>query len=170
MKFYAGIGSRSTPENVLRSMAILAKIFSGLGYTLRSGGAEGADSAFESGAGLNKQIFLPWKEFNGNQSKFYTPSSEAELISRHLHPHWGGISRGARLLNIRNVHQIAGPEVGTSPLSEFVICWTPNGRVVGGTGRAIKIAEFYDVPVYNLANMADAVKLQMLIEDIKLGE
>ena len=62
--YYAGIGSRETPKNKCRLMTKIAKILSGK-YTLRSGGADGADSAFEAGAGDNKQIFLPSNYFNG---------------------------------------------------------------------------------------------------------
>ena len=55
-KTYAGIGSRRTPPEILRLMERMALILSGAGYTLNSGGAKGADSAFENGA-LRKQIF-----------------------------------------------------------------------------------------------------------------
>lgn len=50
MNAYAGIGSRKTPKNVLDFMFEIGKELALLGYVLRSGGAEGADSAFEKGA------------------------------------------------------------------------------------------------------------------------
>lgn len=46
---YAGIGSRNTPEPVLALMQRCATRLEVLGYTLRSGGANGADSSFEAG-------------------------------------------------------------------------------------------------------------------------
>ena len=47
---YAGIGSRSTPEPVLEHMHQVAHAMAEAGWTLRSGAAQGADSAFETGA------------------------------------------------------------------------------------------------------------------------
>ena len=46
---YAGIGSRSTPPEVQAVMRTLANNLEYTGFTLRSGGAKGADSAFEHG-------------------------------------------------------------------------------------------------------------------------
>ena len=64
MKYYAGIGSRETPKNICLYMTAIAKRLASLGYTCNSGGADGADSAFERGAVINRQIFLPWDGFN----------------------------------------------------------------------------------------------------------
>ena len=50
-KIYTGIGSRNTPKEVLELMKTIGKYLGCLGYELRSGGADGADSAFESGCG-----------------------------------------------------------------------------------------------------------------------
>jgi len=33
---------------------------------------------------------------------------------------------------------------------EFVLCWTPGGETVGGTGHLIRAARSYGIPVYNL--------------------
>ena len=46
---YAGVGSRATPEPVLDLMRRCATRLEVLGYTLRSGGANGAETAFEEG-------------------------------------------------------------------------------------------------------------------------
>jgi hypothetical protein len=60
MNFYCGIGSRKTPENILIKMSKYASILERMGFTLRSGGALGADRAFERGVvnPLKKEIFL----------------------------------------------------------------------------------------------------------------
>ena len=60
---YAGIGSRRTPDDVLEQMTQLAQELGKLGWTLRSGGADGADRAFQDGAeavGGRREILLPW--------------------------------------------------------------------------------------------------------------
>lgn len=59
--YYAGIGARSTPNKVLTIMEKLGGLFAKKGFILRSGAAEGADSAFEKGCDLengHKEIFL----------------------------------------------------------------------------------------------------------------
>ena len=47
--YYTGIGSRETPNEILDRMTRLGSWFSELDWVLRSGGAEGADRAFERG-------------------------------------------------------------------------------------------------------------------------
>ncbi|GAG46694.1 unnamed protein product, partial [marine sediment metagenome] len=34
---------------------------------------------------------------------------------------------------------------------DFIICWTPGGREVGGTAQAIRIAKANHIKVFNLA-------------------
>ncbi len=57
---YAGIGSRDTPASILDLMTRIARRLSARepwGYTLLSGGAAGADSAFERGPGPRRRFF-----------------------------------------------------------------------------------------------------------------
>lgn len=121
---YAGIGSRNTPSNVLSIMTKLARRLDELGFVLRSGGADGADSVFEDGS-KNKQIFLPWEGFNGRESEFTSPSSEAFRVAEIVHDGWRYLKPGAQKLMARNCHQILGADM-RSP-ADFVICWTPDG-------------------------------------------
>ena len=51
---------------------------------------------------------------------------------------------------VRNVHQVLGPEPGSSPPSDLVICWTPEGEGEGGTGMAIRLADRHGIPVVDL--------------------
>jgi len=175
-RFYTGVGSRDTPEEVLSVMRTLAKCLARAGYTLRSGGAEGADAAFESGAQevpqAKMQIYLPWRGFNGNGSPLYTVDRNAMAIARSLHPAWHRLTPAAQKLHARNCYQVLGLSLDTA--SRFLICWTPDGcessrtRSVrtGGTATAIALAERHGVPVFNLARpgreSALAAKLQEL--------
>ena len=72
MKYYAGIGSRETPKEIQDWFKIVAKYLEKNGYTLRSGGAKGADQAFERGVSEDdmKEIYLPWRGFENNKSKW----------------------------------------------------------------------------------------------------
>ena len=50
MIHYAGIGTRVTPPAVLERMTNIGMLLAMQGFVLRSGGARGADRAFEEGA------------------------------------------------------------------------------------------------------------------------
>jgi hypothetical protein len=88
-------------------------------------------------------------------------------MSRDLFPHFPGVSRGTRAMISRNMNQIIGS--AGEPLSEFVVCWTPRGAVVGGTAYAIKAARSLDIPVFNVAIDRDYINLTILMTDIKKG-
>ena len=151
MRKYAGIGSRSTPSGVLALMREIGRQNAEAGWLLRSGGADGADSAFEQGChsvGGKMEIFLPWAGFNKNRSNLCTVKPEAFQLASQIHPAWNILSYGAKKLHARNCYQILGSSLD-DPV-ECVICWTPNGEAVGGTATAIALAGRYKIPVYNL--------------------
>lgn len=152
MKYYTGVGSRETPPEIIASMSSIAMTLAARDYCLRSGGAPGADTAFEQGVPPSgaKEIFLPWRGFNGHPSPLFTPSAEALAIAATIHPAWHRCSLGAQKLHARNVHQILGPKLD-SP-SEFVVCWTKGGVTVGGTATVIRLALQHKIPVYNLGH------------------
>lgn len=169
-KIYTGIGSRETPKPILELMQQIGWAMAMLGFQLRSGYARGADQAFEAGADKAKfedpfgkrvrpdykRIYLPWPSFNkaGVQAGHYVPppSLELQAIAERHHPNWNACSSGARKMHIRNVCQILGMDMRHP--SGAVICWTPGAQMVGGTAQALRIAETYNVPIFNLADDA----------------
>ncbi len=159
--YYTGVWSRATPATILQLMQQIAVALMHAGYTLRSGGAVGADSAFARGAGLNSEIFY------ANQA---TP--EAIAIAAQLHPNWGACTPFVRRLHGRNAFQVLGMNLNDQ--SEFLICWTPDGCVrhsersgtTGGTGTAISIASTYGVPVHNLEDTRSRHDWQKWLEQV----
>lgn len=156
-RYYTGIGSRETPLLVALTMTAVASMLRKKYYKLRSGGADGADTAFEVGADNFMEIFLPYRKFNGreaNGDQFVDASKlpnayKARMIAEDIHPAWDMMNDGGKSMHTRNVFQVLGR--GLNQPSEFVICWTLDGRVKGGTRTAIVLAERNSVPVYNLA-------------------
>lgn len=156
MKYYAGIGSRETPREVCMYMTAIAKQLAKLGYTCNSGGADGADSAFERGAVINRQIFLPWDGFNGksveglnklhNTWKYSVPPFNEELV-RKYHPKPSALSDAGWKFMSRNSYQVLGEDLDT-PVN-FVLCWTKDGKASGGTGQALRIAKDHGIPIFN---------------------
>lgn len=152
-KCYTGVGSRNTPQSVLQIMHDIAVKLSDLGYTLRSGGADGADKAFESGTN-DKEIYT-----------IHHASQIAMAIAAKFHPAWNHCNQYVKRLHGRNVFQVLG--VGLHTPSKFLICWTPDAcishntrtRRTGGTGTAISIADYYNVKIFNLGNLKHCTRI-----------
>ena len=152
MKYYAGIGSRQTPEPMLLFMTAIAQYLDKRGYALRSGGADGADLAFERGA-RHKEIFLPWKGFNGSKSPLYLVPEKALKIAEEVLPEFPHCTPAVQKLKARNMMQVLGP--GLDDPCDFVICWTEDGALRGGTAAAIRLAKKHQIRVFNLGLEAD---------------
>ena len=162
---YAGIGSRETPVSICNIMSEIALKLDNLGHILYSGGALGADEAFEKGA-KNKIVFLPWNGFNNKYSDnihYIIPDYNEELI-RKYHPKFSGLSSGALKLMSRNSYQVLGLDL-KSPV-DFIICWTKDGKASGGTGQALRIAKDYKIPIFNLKNENELDNLNQYIQMI----
>lgn len=154
---YTGVGARNTPDNVLELMSRIGSKLAA-NWVLRSGHAEGADQAFEMGAANHNgkaEIYIPWKGFNSapNSPVFHVPSGavadEAMNIASQFHPAWEKCSIGSRKLHTRNVFQVLGDNLDEP--AHMLICWTKDGKGLGGTGMAINIAKEFNVPVFDLA-------------------
>lgn len=161
-KYYAGIGSRNTPNDVMDYMKIIGKLLAERGYILRSGGALGADSAFEEGCNMSnglKEIYIPWGKPNNNEISGV--DSKALELARIYHPRFNNISIGSKRLIARNGYQVLGRDLMT--LSEFVVCYTKGGKEIGGTAQSIKIALDNNIPVFN-AGSYDS--LENMLNDI----
>lgn len=158
VRVYTGIGSRRAPDRILTLCMLIAGTMRTLGWTCRSGHAEGCDQAFENGADDAAQVFLPWASFNKDVPvlgrKFVEPTEAAYAVAAQFHPAWDRLPQGVRKLQARNVHQVLGYDLA-SP-TEMVICWTPDGSLdgagpnTGGTGQALRIAAKHDIEVINL--------------------
>ena len=109
---YAGIGHRdlagytepNTRLAVERVMTWLSGELEKLGYTLNSGGAKGADSAFEAGVKdrLHKNVFHP-----------ADATDETREIAKEIHPAGERLHGYALDLMARNTFQIFGGNLDT---------------------------------------------------------
>lgn len=184
MKYYTGVGSRETPEHILKFIEEVAYWLAGQGYAGRSGSAIGADSAFEQGFSNYEEIngmsnkatfeaYLPWRDFSGKLEgsiHIVTPElpnyNEAFNIASTIHPAWNRLSRGAKALHTRNVYQVLGLDLNTP--SNVLFCYaqpTKNKQgvttgVKGGTNTAVQLAMRHNIKIYNFyfENDVQAVK------------
>jgi hypothetical protein len=157
MKTYTGIRSRSTPSSILTLIHRVSEKLDKQGFLLRSGGADGADAAFEKFS-TNKEIYLPWDGFNGRKHDgvsyfdyLQCPGwSMAKASVDSFHPAPDAISNAGRKLMARNAMQISGRDCKSR--TDVVICWTKGGKVIGGTSQAIRMARSFEIPVLNLGD------------------
>lgn len=160
-KFYTGVGSRKAPQHILQLMEQIAQKLARKDLTLRSGGAKGADLAFEHGCDLA----------TGKKEIFY--AKDATLAARQMlndiltPSHIQALTRGGWLdLHARNCMQVLGRTLNMP--AEVLICWTPDGatsatecsRTTGGTGTAIKLASKHNIRVCNLQRPMELQKWQ----------
>jgi hypothetical protein len=146
------------------------------GHTVSTGGAKGADSAFIDGAMQGNgslRNYLPFPGYNGYRDNImpFDQSKKVMDLAKKYHPAWNRCSPTARLMHARNCNIILGPHL-IEPVA-FILCWTPDGLVTGGTGQALRLAKDYMIPVCNLGKaktMEEAFEmLQTLKEDIAHG-
>ncbi len=171
-KIYAGIGSRETPKEKLFLMTSLAEQLAEQDWFLRSGGANGADTAFAKGSPVDKrEIHIPWSGYN-LISPSYSPGAiipafnpEIESIAAAHHPNWDNLSQGVKKLMMRNVTIILGEDLES--YAKMIICWTPNGALQGGTAQGMRVAYGFDIPVFNLALEEDAPRLNAFVEELE---
>ena len=172
---YAGVGARSTPREVLAGMSDVAQVLGDAGFALSTGGADGADRAFEAGAlrtDAPVTVHTPWPGYNGYRPG-RDPESDIDVVhpkagdavrglsflhlARRHHPAWDRCRRGARALFLRNVSILAGAldDDGAVLPVRAVIAWNPNGsahgREAGGTGHTLRVAAELGIPVVNLS-------------------
>lgn len=152
-KFYSGIGSREIPNDMGNYIGKVVRFLNKNGYILRSGGANGTDKFFEQYLdkienNCGKEIYLPWKNFNGNKSNLFNLTEEGYEFAKKYHPNFDKLNEPSKKLMVRNCYQVMGYDLKTP--SEFIVCWTKDGKDIGGTSQAIRIARDYDIPVINL--------------------
>lgn len=147
-RYYAGIGSRETPLPILKNMTQLASKLNTRDWSLRSGGADGADTAFEEGANIYAEIFKPVDA---------TPA--AIVMAEKFHPNWAACNPYVRRLHARNCQIMLGRHLRNPVV--FVVCWTHRGRPVGGTGQSIRMAREMEIPILNLGK-SEMSTIQML--------
>lgn len=150
--YYAGIGSRKSPENILPVMINLAKAMDREKYILRSGGAKGersADMAFASGT-LHREIFRP-----------IDATPEAIEVAMSLHPAPHNCSDYTKKLHGRNVQIMLGRHL--DKYVKFMVCWTDNENR-GGTSMGIRIAKKFGIDYFNLANDSDYLRIMEFLK------
>lgn len=178
---YACIGSRETPEDIMKLTVRFANILAELGYAVYSGGCpEGMDAAGYRGAYSHptsdkskNRIYISWEGMSGfrhnppfgifcpqNHFDNYQTAHDMGLSARGT---WAGLKRGGIAHHSRNPYQPLGDDLN-SPV-DFVLTWAKYAKkgapyVTGGTATAVAIAIEHNIPIYNLIDpeLADRIE------------
>ena len=154
---YAGIGARATPADVLADMTVMAGWLARTGWHLSSGrGGRGRCCVRGGGAGRPADGVAAVAGLQrASQARDCRVLSAAELsacteIAAPLHPAWERCSPAVRKLHARNAAVLG---LTLDRPVDACVAWSPGGRIEGGTGMAIRIAEARGIPVFNLGSM-----------------
>jgi len=165
-RIVTGIGSRNIPIDMIQVIKYISGQLLNEDAILRSGGARGADTAFEieyreKNRESLLEIYLP---SNGGSNPInnrfdcttFPNWNDAMSMAEYYHPGWKRLGSFAKALMARNCYQVLGKDLNTP--SSYVVCWTPDGsdgstttKLTGGTGQALRIAYDYKIPIINLA-------------------
>lgn len=164
MTIITAVGSRKIPSGALQQFQQLLRLCP-LDWVAYTGEAEGCDETVFTT--MNSVVFCTSEQAVERvsnspfvQQSIHCPSldnwDQAMEIGEQFHPAWHRLNPGARRKIARNSYQVLGHDLN-SP-TEMILCWTPDGALTkttaetGGTGQAIRIANAYNIPVYNLNN------------------
>lgn len=163
--YYAGLGSRETPADVLRLMARLGRTLTDKGFSLASGDAKKADYAFYVGARLSPNFYNTQPRIylsrDGYRGRYHDPANG--FINAQLYPEqflkaqemafkvrgsWNGLNEWGIELHSRNVFQILGHTLDWPVRGVYF--WaephrTKKWTVSGGTNTAIQIARAFGI-------------------------
>ncbi len=82
-------------------------------------------------------------------------------LAARLHPAWSRCSPAVRKLHARNAAVVLGPRLDR-PV-HAIVCWSPDGEIVGGTGMALRIAAEHGIPVLNLGVLSPRTACERLL-------
>ncbi len=164
-RYYAGIGSRETPEQILRLMARLGRTLTDKGFSLASGDAKKADYAFYTGARLSPNFYNTapriYLSRDGYKGRFHDPANgfidaqrypeqfaKAQKMAFDVRGGWGGLNDWGIELHTRNVFQILGHSLECPVRGVYFYAEphrTKKDHVSGGTNTAIQIARAFGI-------------------------
>tara|TARA_R110000782_G_scaffold123319_1_gene214791 strand:- start:1995 stop:2534 length:540 start_codon:yes stop_codon:yes gene_type:complete len=171
-KYYTGVGIEDLPSDMKSEIAAIARRMSIDQYVVRSGGAAGTDTVFQSNAGPNTEVYLPYDGYND-----MTEKDGAHLNSKGLYNHdkaayiasinckeWDTLTQDEKDLHTRSVYSVLGFSLDNPSL--VLICYAePSGisLVKGEYSTAVSVAHGHRIPVYNLWRIKDLNEIKRIV-------
>lgn len=161
-KAYGVVANPDAPEGIMSQIGSIATRLEAMGYTLRTAGGKGMEEAFEQ-VTENKEVHIPWRNFNERQSKFTRNAKEADDVVRPFAPGFDGLKPAVQAIIASKAHTVLGKDL-KNPI-RFLITYTQDGcentanktAKTGFSGTSIALASSLRIPVFNLKN-SDALE------------
>lgn len=158
VKLYKSVvitGNDNPPPVVQQVLQRLIPELENRNYVIRSGGMKGVENIVEELA-RNIEVHLPWKGFDGKDSKFTFTTDEAKEFAKRYHPAYDQAKPVIQTFCAKNVRLMLGKDL-KSP-TQMLIIWSEDGveharertAKTGLTGVAVSIATEIHIPVFNL--------------------
>lgn len=164
IKYWAGVGSRETPVDILKVMIRLGRTLTDMGYVLTSGDAFGADRAFYFGAAqsgrfkeVGAKIYVINNGFRGRHtdndvfidvSQFKDMKETYEKMAEEARGGFYGLNEFGKALHSRNVLQVHGPDLDQTISGMFLYSKSiGKKKISGGTNTAYQLALKANVPI-----------------------
>lgn len=163
-KPYGVVGNRDWPADMNQRVIDLVKKLSGLGFVPRTGYMDGLEKVVADAA-PDTELQLPWKNFAEKESKNTYSSPEVLAIAKHFSIGFDELKLPIKGFLGKNVRVLLGSK--SISRSVFLLCYSEDGaettrQVTGRTGtagHAIKVACFFNIPVFNLSDKDAEQKL-----------
>ena len=168
-KYYAGIAHRGYYQSFTPLViAQIVKNLEGLGYTARLG------ENWNEGTHFTSYVHTLIQSVSASHENILGAMAIAEKFT----PNWHKCSDLKKGFYGSNVLQILGPNLNPEEKSNFIFCWAPHcysmdamcSKKAGFHRTAIRVANAYKVPVFNLADTVNTLIKWMKWADIKKGE
>ena len=150
VRAYAGFGSWNTPAHIVVVIESLGRALAEAGWTLRTGGAAGAESAFERGC----DAVGGRKELVGRPADI--ESASAQFWPETLLP-WAQLSANTRALLAQSACQILGPDLDAP--AKFLAYWKSTDGRSFEIDHALQIAAAHAVPCVRIEHPINLSRL-----------
>lgn len=175
---FTGVGSRKLDEKGEELIRACSRTILNQGYILSTGDAsDGCDAVFWSCFPRKRRFrfgpYSPVKKPKKPETIVISDDTEQYRKANHfaslLHPAYRFLPQWMKELHLRNVFQVLGSNLDHP--TEFLLCWTPDGaenakatsKKTGGTGTAIRCADKFGVPVFNLQRPDAIARLEQYL-------
>ena len=165
---YVGIGPQTAGEAVIEMSKAFATAMAEMKWTLRSGGAEGMDEAFEAGCDSvqgTKEIFIPdagFRKRNNSTDKIvHTLDKHLNAIqqAKPFFPTWDKLGTTTQMFLVRNVFALFGEKLNKP--ANLVVTW--NQYEGTGSFQLLQMAKTAGIPAFNLAEPGQMEAVEELV-------
>lgn len=153
---FAVTSNRDVPDSIKNRAIELTRTLVNKGHTARVGVLDGLEAMVNSAVTQNTECHIPFRGFAQSESKFNFSTPECLAIARHFATGFDQLKPAIQSFMGKNVRLILGNK--NQSLIQFLVCYTEDGAEstkevtsrTGICGHAIKVADYYNIPVFNL--------------------